>query len=365
MHTCSYPYVLRGYRCGGTYARCAAALFEWHTETLNAWTMIWASCLSIFLLTRALSTLKAAGSSTTTSGSYWPGLPDQTAFWLLTTATVLHAPFSVCFHLFRGIRTDVYNLWRRLDQVFIFQVGRGRASRVSAVSCAACAVNALHSLHPNIKVAFVVGRRTCTILFSPKAASQLTHPNQLPTSPSNYYPKPPPRAPQVSQLLALGIAWFVYESYWGIALNTLAAFVVAQLGTRDIWAVCPDYQRNRTHMVAFVGCIVLCYWWPMGVQATRDCLAWLRPVLLGGGATAAAAAAPSWAAVGFSLGTFISLATGGAVFASGWPERALPGVFDIIGFSHQLMHVAAMAAHAFEFAFMLEMWARRRQETGV
>lgn len=25
-----FPYVLTGYRCGGTYTRCMASLFEWH-----------------------------------------------------------------------------------------------------------------------------------------------------------------------------------------------------------------------------------------------------------------------------------------------------------------------------------------------
>jgi predicted membrane channel-forming protein YqfA (hemolysin III family) len=38
-------------------------------------------------------------------------------FLALTTAVLIHMPFSVGFHLFRGISADVYNLWRRLDQV--------------------------------------------------------------------------------------------------------------------------------------------------------------------------------------------------------------------------------------------------------
>lgn len=43
-------------------------------------------------------------------------------FLALTTAVLVHMPFSVGFHLFRGINTEVYNLWRRLDQAFIFLV---------------------------------------------------------------------------------------------------------------------------------------------------------------------------------------------------------------------------------------------------
>jgi len=102
---------------------------------MNAWTMIWASCLSVFLLHRALgwlSTAAAADELRDGSGggggmqSYrGPALPDSLPFLLLTAATLLHAPFSIGFHMFRGICAHTYNLWRRLDQVFIFQVGVG------------------------------------------------------------------------------------------------------------------------------------------------------------------------------------------------------------------------------------------------
>lgn len=158
-YSCRYPYVLSGYRSGGTYARCLLSLFEWHTETFNAWTMIAGSSLSIFLLYRALGIMhagppaapephQASGSqqgagitgytppgyftsgyttsrgytsgSLGSSSSYWEGIPDEVPIWLMTVSTLLHAPFSIGFHLFRGMRKDVYNLWRRLDQARLF-----------------------------------------------------------------------------------------------------------------------------------------------------------------------------------------------------------------------------------------------------
>jgi hypothetical protein len=120
----TYPFVLRGYRSGGTYARCLQALFEWHAETLNSWTMIWGALAAVALLCLALRALAAAEQDGAHGeGGWWPGAPDCVPFWLLSASTVLHAPFSVGFHLLRGMRKDVYNLWRRLDQVFIFQVG--------------------------------------------------------------------------------------------------------------------------------------------------------------------------------------------------------------------------------------------------
>jgi hypothetical protein len=42
-----------------------------------------------------------------------PSLSALVPFGALTAAVLLHMPFSVGFHLFRGISADVYNLWRR------------------------------------------------------------------------------------------------------------------------------------------------------------------------------------------------------------------------------------------------------------
>ena len=35
---------------------------------------------------------------------------------------------------------------------------------------------------------------------------------------------------------------------------------------------------------------------------------------------------------------------GPAVYASGWPERKRPGTFDLLGASHQIMHISVLAA---------------------
>lgn len=43
----------------------------------------------------------------------YPSAAAVVPFAALTTAVVMHMPFSVGFHLFRGIDADVYNLWRR------------------------------------------------------------------------------------------------------------------------------------------------------------------------------------------------------------------------------------------------------------
>jgi adiponectin receptor len=256
----TYPYVLKGYRTGGTYSRCLRALFEWHSETMNAWTMIVGALLSAALLAAAWVRLQ-------------PTLATGLPFLVLTTSVWLHMPFSVGFHLFRGMNPMVYNLWRRLDQVFIFQV---------------------------------------------------------------------------SILLTFSLSFYVY-SWRGIAANTLAAAMVAQTATVDIWSLSPTYQRNRNHMVVFVGSIVLCYWFPMVYQAVTD-------LCSGHGATPA---------VWLAAGTFTVLQLGGVIFAHGFPEKQFPGVFDTVGFSHQLMHVCAFLAHAMEYAFVVSMYLRHHRLAAV
>jgi adiponectin receptor len=76
----------------------------------------------------------------------------------------------------------------------------------------------------------------------------------------------------------------------------------------------------------------------MGYHAARE--------LLGGRLTAAS---------GYALATFATLQLGGSVFAAGFPEKHFPGVFDLCGFSHQLMHVAVLVAHVLEYLFVWQL----------
>lgn len=94
-------------------------------------------------------------------------------------------------------------------------------------------------------------------------------------------------------------------------------------------------------MVVFIGSIVLVYWAPMGYQAAKE--------LMAGHPTAATA---------YGLATFAVLQIGGWMFAAGFPEKFFPGVFDLVGFSHQLMHVAVLVAHVLEYLFVWQLHQR-------
>jgi adiponectin receptor len=82
------------------------SLFQYHTETVNAWTMILTTVASV-CATAVISCLE----------------PDASfVFAVFTLSAVLHMPFSVGFHLFTPISISVFNLWRKMDVCAIFIV---------------------------------------------------------------------------------------------------------------------------------------------------------------------------------------------------------------------------------------------------
>lgn len=99
-------------------------------------------------------------------------------------------------------------------------------------------------------------------------------------------------------------------------------------------------------MVVFIGSIVMVYWFPMGYQAVSE--------LIHGRPTATTA---------YALATFAVLQLGGWTFAAGFPEKQFPGVFDLVGFSHQLMHAAVVVAHVLEYLFVWHLYQRSLQVT--
>ncbi|GIL74320.1 hypothetical protein Vretimale_2010 [Volvox reticuliferus] len=101
-----FPFILTGYRLGGTYWSCASSLFIFHNECLNAWTMILGALLSTVSLVFVFNYYSIQGNS-------------ASAFILFWTSLIVHLPFSVGYHLFLPISAEVYNVWRRLDMSFI------------------------------------------------------------------------------------------------------------------------------------------------------------------------------------------------------------------------------------------------------
>lgn len=96
-----YPYITSSYRSGGGYVDNLKSLFQLHTETVNAWSMIIAS----------------------TGSLYASLMVNRTILYILTASALLHLPFSVGYHLFMSMDENTFNLWRRLDIIGIYSAG--------------------------------------------------------------------------------------------------------------------------------------------------------------------------------------------------------------------------------------------------
>lgn len=52
------------------------------------------------------------------------------------------------------------------------------------------------------------------------------------------------------------------------------------------------------------------------------------------------------------LGIIGTLIFSGIIYATAFPERYYPRIFDLVGASHQIMHLGILVAHVLEFAFI-------------
>lgn len=96
-----YPYITNAYRSGGGYADNIKSLFQLHTETVNAWSMIIANVGSFYASVMA----------------------NNMILYIFTASALLHLPFSVGYHLFMSMDENIFNLWRRLDIIGIYNAG--------------------------------------------------------------------------------------------------------------------------------------------------------------------------------------------------------------------------------------------------
>lgn len=85
-----------------TYEACLASLFEWHTETLNAWTVLAHGAIHVAFFFFFLASRKLEGA-------------DLAFFLTHTVVVAAHALLAAGYHLFSPISIETHLLWRRLD----------------------------------------------------------------------------------------------------------------------------------------------------------------------------------------------------------------------------------------------------------
>lgn len=293
------PGILSGYRVGGTRLSAIPALFTPHNEAGNVWTMLIGLAIATALYATAASRLD--GVPSTALPPLAAALPcgPLLPFRLVYGAVAVHNPASVGLHLWIGRGSGARRVWRSAD-VALIQV----ASVALAVGL-------------SMPLAVEVGAAITTT----------------------------PAAGAGGGLAGLPLAWWLW-------LAAVATLFVANVGStmvfRRVWTI------GKARLTRDMAVLVACYLAPMLGHA-----AWWAvtsaPGGVGGGAwsspltppPAAAREAATWGLVAAA-----SVGAGGLVYAKHWPEVWAPGRFDVVGHSHQWMHVAAFVAHWAEWRFL-------------
>lgn len=89
---------------------------------------------------------------------------------------------------------------------------------------------------------------------------------------------------------------------------------------------------NRTQITKLIGLIVLLYLFPMFFKAIRDM---------------------DLTAFIYGISVTILLTISALCYATSWPECSYTGTYDIIGNSHNILHMGIMIAYILEYMFIL------------
>jgi len=145
-----------------------------------------------------------------------------------------------------------------------------------------------------------------------------------------------------SLLLSAALAYYVMDGLYIVLYATSALFVflrsvyVTTIRSR-IWRLSkPQLAREMSYLV-------ISYCSPLVIQGVKDLvLSW--NVSLG--------------VLPHVIGIIFSMEIAYLCYSKHLPEKWSPGRFDLVGNSHQIMHVMGLVAHLLQWAFLLELHAR-------
>eukprot|EP00884_Botryococcus_braunii_P020432 jgi/Botrbrau1/7072/Bobra.0165s0094.1 len=141
-----------------------------------------------------------------------------------------------------------------------------------------------------------------------------------------------------SAVRAVAMAWYVFRSQ--------TSFGVFIAGVGAVWLYCIAstmvlrrlHQTPKMTLTMDIGLMVFTYTIPALVEAGRE-------VVGGQLGTACWLYGGMWVAMCFASGSY----------AVRWPERWWPGRFDLVGNSHQMMHVGVGIAYFLEWLFLVRL----------
>jgi len=146
-----------------------------------------------------------------------------------------------------------------------------------------------------------------------------------------------------SCFLTYSLCYFIMP-IWITCLITGAALVVSVTAIMKTMQLAPCQPMNRQTHTLFVASIVFVYYIPIVYQGVKDVMDDKFTI-----------------AVTTMFIVPMLLVLGGYVYAKHWPECNYPARFDLLGRSHQILHVLAGLAHVMECVFLYSVYLRFRE----
>lgn len=222
------------------YLRALKRLYTPNDELVNAWTMIFGSCISCIML-------------------YNVGVGAPFTLILVTASAIVHLPWSVGYHIFNSVSPQCATQWRTMDIIFIF----------------------------------VSGFMLC---------------------------------------VSLGYYAFPLHTYINVVSTCFVVCVVGITKTIDNRS-----NANLGHIILpYIALLCACYVSPMILYCT---------VYSHGKSECSV----------HCIAVIASLVLGAYVFAKELPQKLYPGKFNLIGNSHNIMHICIIIAHINEFQFVKKL----------
>ncbi|KAG2500355.1 hypothetical protein HYH03_001929 [Edaphochlamys debaryana] len=138
------------------------------------------------------------------------------------------------------------------------------------------------------------------------------------------------------------LSYFTFGLWFTLVWTSLVASAAA-LGIRNIAALQPKQQLDRRRILGMIGLTCLGYYIPLTLRGLAA-LALQRKV---------------WPELGIALVVLGCHFTGGLVYATHWPQRHFLGVFDLGGFSHNLMHIFCFTAYNCAYPYLSYLYSQR------
>lgn len=144
------------------------------------------------------------------------------------------------------------------------------------------------------------------------------------------------------------LSYFTFGFWASLAWTALVSLAAVQ-GIRNVLRLQPKQPLDRKKIVGMIGLTCMGYYIPVTFR----------------GLASFAMTGTVWPELGIALVVLGCHLLGALVYATHWPQRHFPGMFDLGGFSHNLMHIFVFTAYNCAYPYLSHMYSQREVWWGM